>query len=398
MAAIPIVKPTYEEVKKGLARFSELEGATTGLPDMKLPEFQRTFLNVLGFSQGEEAAPGVSSSPFGDEAVAKITHMKAGFGVSFISAKPGKGVMMHNHDSIECFLILKGKWKIEVELGPVDKFEPDFHGTEMEHTEKAVGCLVVARGDGAVGLEMADIAFDAAALAVEPLVPADGAEAVRLRRNDGADAARLEIGANGIGVVSLVAEKVCRRGGWQFAQRVVGLAVRRLAGREVEGERPAVCIADHVNFTGEPAPRAAKRLFASPPFAPAACGWPRTMVLSIIWRSLSARFSASVVATASQRPALHQRRKHRHTLFQLPYRSGRSRHGAPVRNRHRMPLIVARRSIGGRPRPPSAGNNNLRTCHSLSVRSPRPKTAPFRICSLESKVESRVNNRFVHRT
>src|SRR5215510_8239823 len=143
----------------------------------------------------------------------------------------------------------------------------------MEHSEEAFGRLVVARGAGA-------------------------------------DAARLEVGADGIGVISLVAENVGRRGGGQLAQRVVGLAVRRLAGREVEGERPAVGIADHVNFTGEPAPRAAKRLLASPPFAPAACGWPRTMVLSIMWRSLAARFSASVVATASQMPDLHQRRKH----------------------------------------------------------------------------------------
>jgi hypothetical protein len=49
--AIPIVKPTLAELQKGIARFSELKGVTTGIPDMKLPEYHRAFLNVLGFSQ-----------------------------------------------------------------------------------------------------------------------------------------------------------------------------------------------------------------------------------------------------------------------------------------------------------------------------------------------------------
>ena len=47
-------------------------------------------------------------------------------------------------------------------------------------------------------------------------------------------------------------------------------AVCCFAGREVEDERDASGIAETMNFTGEPAPRTAKSLFASPPFAPAA--------------------------------------------------------------------------------------------------------------------------------
>ena len=108
-----IVKPSLAEVQKGIARFSELERCQTGIPDMLLPEFNRTFLNVLGFSHPKGTG---KVSPFGDTAVAKITHLKAGLGVSFVSAKPGKGVAMHLHDTVESFLFIKGKWKLEFEL------------------------------------------------------------------------------------------------------------------------------------------------------------------------------------------------------------------------------------------------------------------------------------------
>ena len=152
----------------------------------------------------------------------------------------------------------------------------------MEHSEEAVGEFVVAGGEGAVGFEMADAAFDPAAQAVESAVPADGARAVGARRDDGADVAAFQVGADGVAVVGLVAKQRAGFALRQVDQRVVGLAVVRLAAGEVEGERPAAGITDQVNLTGEPAPRAAKALSLSPPFAPAACGWPRTVVESML--------------------------------------------------------------------------------------------------------------------
>ena len=152
----------------------------------------------------------------------------------------------------------------------------------MKHSEEAFSEFVVAGCDGAVDLEMTDRALDAVAQPVKALVPADHTGSVRARRDDGADAARLEVCADGIGVVSLV----CKHGFGsllrQIDQDVVALAVRRFAAGEVEAERPAARIDDTVNFTGEPAPRAAKSLFASPPFAPAAETWPRTVVESML--------------------------------------------------------------------------------------------------------------------
>lgn len=107
---LEITQPSRDEMLAGLAKFSELTRCSSGLPDMGLPEGERTFLNVLGFEQ-----PDGGYSPFGSEARARIRHMKAGFGLSFIAAKPGKGVLMHAHDTIETFMCMNGTWRIEWE-------------------------------------------------------------------------------------------------------------------------------------------------------------------------------------------------------------------------------------------------------------------------------------------
>ena len=68
-----------------------------GLPDQKVEGYYRTFRNALGFAQpegGEEVF-----SPIGDEAGPKIPHLQAGFGVGWVTADPGQGVMMHVHDT-----------------------------------------------------------------------------------------------------------------------------------------------------------------------------------------------------------------------------------------------------------------------------------------------------------
>lgn len=97
------------------------------------------------------------------------------------------------------------------------------------------------------------------------------------------DAAHHEALANGIAVVALIGEQIAGLG---FSQRYY-LFERRAVGRftscEVESERGTGGITEAVNLTGEPAPRAAKSLFTSPPLAPAADTWLWTVVLSMLW-------------------------------------------------------------------------------------------------------------------
>ena len=52
-------------------------------------------------------------------------------------------------------------------LGGVDKFEPVSGGGKMDHSEEAVGQLIIPGGDGAVDLELSEHALDAVALLVE---------------------------------------------------------------------------------------------------------------------------------------------------------------------------------------------------------------------------------------
>ena len=112
--AIEVIKPSNAEMDKCIARFGNLIRCNSGLPDMDLlPDCSRTFLNVLGFQPpiGED-----QFSPFGNMAPALVTHIRAGFGMAYIGAKPGCGVLMHTHDTVEAFIVIHGKWLVEWEL------------------------------------------------------------------------------------------------------------------------------------------------------------------------------------------------------------------------------------------------------------------------------------------
>lgn len=52
-------------------------------------------------------------------------------------------------------------------LGGLDKFEPVSGGGDMDHSEGAVGQLVVAGVDGAVDLKLREHALDAISLLIE---------------------------------------------------------------------------------------------------------------------------------------------------------------------------------------------------------------------------------------
>ena len=140
----------------------------------------------------------------------------------------------------------------------------------MKDIEKGPGEFVISGGDGAVDLQMSDHALDAIALAVDAPVPADFGFACGFGRDAGTDACVVQAGTNGIRVVALVGEEI---DGPLIGERdhiFERRAVCGFAGCEMEDERDALGITETMNFTGEPAPRAAKSLFASPPFAPAA--------------------------------------------------------------------------------------------------------------------------------
>lgn len=105
--SIKIIRPKKEDVLSCVARFEDLSHTNQGLPDQEVEGFYRTFRNVVGFDEpdGEE-----SFSPLGEDAKPHVSHLKPGFGLGYVSARPGQGVMMHTHDTNETFVVIEGIW------------------------------------------------------------------------------------------------------------------------------------------------------------------------------------------------------------------------------------------------------------------------------------------------
>jgi mannose-6-phosphate isomerase-like protein (cupin superfamily) len=117
------------EMMKRVARFKKLKGSDGGLPDSPLPECQRKLYAVIGF-QPPMSDNEATTSPVG----ANASQMPAipiaeGFNLGYCKAKPGKGPLMHNHDTNETFIAMTGRWRCEwnegkameyVDLDPYD--------------------------------------------------------------------------------------------------------------------------------------------------------------------------------------------------------------------------------------------------------------------------------------
>ena len=155
-----------------------------------------------------------------------------------------------------------------------------------------------------------------------------------------------------------------------------------LSGGDFCGEGQASAVSNQVQLAAESASRAAQSvvfrlLFA--PFLPppAAARLARIDEPSTHQRSQSIFPSASSRIWSrsrirSNRPSRCQRRKRSYTVCQGPYRSGRSRQGAPVRSTQRMALRIVRWSFHGQPRPPLLdGSRSQINCHCSSVSSYR---------------------------
>ena len=111
-----------EEMMKRVARFRKLKGSDGGLPDSPLPECRRKLYAVIGFQppMSDQAAV---TSPVGQDASAMpAISIAEGFNLGYCKAKPGKGPLMHNHDTNETFIPMTGKWRCEWNEGDAMQF------------------------------------------------------------------------------------------------------------------------------------------------------------------------------------------------------------------------------------------------------------------------------------
>lgn len=245
--------------------------------------------------------------------------------------------------------------------------------------------FLVAGGDGPVLLEAVDQPFDPVALAVGGAVEADAAARFGLEAgDDGPNPSATQVGPDRPARVALVADDTGGPAAGSAAAGPLDAAplqqrgdLRRLvalARGQDEADRLAAALGAEVELGREAAAGAAEGLGAAPFFAPAALWCARTVVPS---RKCSAQSSSpaasasawSAAKARSQTPARCQRRKREYTVFHGPNRSGRSRQGAPVAKRQRMPSTTVRSSARGRPRPVGGGGSNGRSrSHRASVK------------------------------
>lgn len=117
------IRVSRADMMKRVARFDELVGSDGGLPDSKYPSAERILYNVIGFQPPPDEGKGGLSSPVGAEA-ARLAAIKIreGFNLGYARALPGKGPMMHNHDTNETFIPMNGTWRCswENEKGEIE--------------------------------------------------------------------------------------------------------------------------------------------------------------------------------------------------------------------------------------------------------------------------------------
>ena len=119
-----------KQMMKRVARFRRLKGSDGGLPDSRLPESRRKLYAVIGFQPPKKRSSRATTSPVGDDASAMpAIGIAEGFNLGYCKAKPGRGPLMHNHDTNETFIAMTGRWRCEwnegrrrqhVDLGPYD--------------------------------------------------------------------------------------------------------------------------------------------------------------------------------------------------------------------------------------------------------------------------------------
>ena len=134
---------------------------------------------------------------------------------------------------------------------------------------------------------------------------------IALGRDDRGDAAILQVCEDGVGVVALVAHEHLGLRPRLGHDRRLALDVGDLAAGEDHRDRQAQAVGPQMDLGREATARAAKTLVLSARFfwAPAACWWARTIVLSIIWTlSWPSPLSLRAASSTSQTPDSVQRR------------------------------------------------------------------------------------------
>ena len=94
-----ISKATME--RESVARAKNARGMEPAFLDQRIPRYEREIINMVGMGVTENAAlrPNVTTGA-------------AGFSVTYVRAKNGKGAALHRHATEEVFIPVKGPWQV----------------------------------------------------------------------------------------------------------------------------------------------------------------------------------------------------------------------------------------------------------------------------------------------
>lgn len=113
-----IKQVSREQMMKRVARYKNLVYPPDRYPDSQLPGHERRNYLVVGTGLVVDG---------GKDPLSAIP-INEGFTLSYVEAKPGNGPKLHNHDTNETFIAIKGRWRViwgekadqHVDLDPLD--------------------------------------------------------------------------------------------------------------------------------------------------------------------------------------------------------------------------------------------------------------------------------------
>jgi len=100
--AVEIRNATTEEVMQRVARYRKLVFPPDRYPDSRLPGHERKNYLVIG--------TGLVGKDFNDPLSA--IPINEGFTLSYVECRPGNGPKLHNHDTNETFIAIRGTWRV----------------------------------------------------------------------------------------------------------------------------------------------------------------------------------------------------------------------------------------------------------------------------------------------
>ena len=147
---------TPEQMKKRVARYKSLTYPPDRYPDSQLPGHVRKNYLIVGRGLVVDG---------GNDPLSAIP-IDEGFQMSYVEAEPGNGPMLHNHDTNETFVAIRGRWRViwgrdeehHVDLDPLDVCAvPPFVPRRFINIERAangeVGLLLTVQPGNAPNVE-----------------------------------------------------------------------------------------------------------------------------------------------------------------------------------------------------------------------------------------------------